>query len=173
MVPIRICRLLIRRSLELGPLLAFLILGTTMPPTTMTRTTNSTPSPIVATMLRTPVDPPLEMPTTTARTIIPSTSSMTAAPMITRDSFIWVRPMSLMIRAVIPTLVATIAAAMNNAPISPPPRARINAKPAIRGTITPHTATIVAVLPTFRSSLNGVSRPMANRRKMMPSWLST
>ena len=48
---------------------------------------------------------------------MPSMSSMTAAPMMTLASFVLVRFMSLITRAVMPTLVATMAAAMNRASV--------------------------------------------------------
>ncbi|CDF30503.1 unknown [Methanoculleus sp. CAG:1088] len=105
-------------SLAFLTLLSFhaYILGTTVFAKRMAARTNTQATTITCTtpiMDMPPSDP--ATPLTMARTIIPRTSSMTAAPMMILDSSLSIRCMSLMTRAVIPTLVATMAAARNMA----------------------------------------------------------
>lgn len=97
---------------------SYLLPGRGVHPMKMTISTNSIPL-METKIMANGLVPPDAMPTTMARTIIPRISSMTVVPMIILDSPVWVKSMSLITRAVMPTLVETIAAAMNKASISP------------------------------------------------------
>ena len=92
-----------------------LIHGTAKYENSMVRMTNANADTVMIRMLPMSISPDLAIPETTARTIIPRISSMTAAPIMILDSLASVRRISLMTRAVIPTLVATIAAPRNSA----------------------------------------------------------
>ena len=113
--------------------------------------------------------PVFAIPLTIARTIIPRISSMTAAPMMILDSLTSMSFMSLMTRAVIPTLVATMAAPMNMDEYMSPSVTVMNRYPTMKGTMTPMTATRSAAFPTDVRSVTLVSNPTVNRRKMTPS----
>ena len=115
--------------------------------------------------------PESAMPLTIARTIIPRTSSMTAAAMMMRASLVSIRCRSLMILAVIPTDVATIAAPMNIAwfRLLGSSYIRMIANPAMNGRMTPRMAHRRAGLPDPRRSLTLVSRPTVNRRNTTPN----
>ena len=95
---------------------------------------------------------------------------MTAAAMMIRDSLTSISLMSLMIRAVIPTDVATIAAPMNMAQfMSYPPTARTSARPATKGRMTPSKAQSIAALPDPNRSFTLVSNPTENSRNITPN----
>ena len=114
--------------------------------------------------------PDWTIPWTIARTIIPRMSSMTAAAMIMRASLVSIRCMSLMMRAVIPTEVATIAAARKSAWFMwPSPRVITRMNPKMNGMITPRTAQKRAALPESMRSFTLVSRPTVNSRNITPS----
>ena len=77
-------------------------------------------------------------------------------------------PRSCSTRAVMPTLVATMAAATNAASCVVSPVIFMNAKPAAKGSRMPATATFIEVRPRRIRSLGLVSRPTVNSRKMAP-----
>ena len=141
----------------------------------MTTSTNTTAWIVIDATFVMESSPDSTIPWTIARTIIPRTSSMTAAAMMMRASLVSMSLRSLMILAVIPTDVATIAAARNRAWfMSPPPiavlgHAMMSANPRTNGMITPRIAHRSAGLPEFIRSLTLVSRPTVNRRNMTPS----
>jgi len=149
--------------------------GRTRDPMKMIASTKSTASMATTATWKMSRLPPPAMPTTMARTIMPNMSSMTAAPIMTRDSTVCMRFMSLMTRAVMPTLVATMDAPTNRASscFSGPRAPIIRRYPTMNGRMTPNTATNMAVLPTLRMALNGVSRPTEKRRNITPSSLRT
>ncbi len=98
--------------------------GATRPPITTTMTRKATALPVIDRRLVNvkPPSPP-SVPATTARMMRPSTSSTTAAPTMVLASSVCSRCMSANTRAVIPTLVAVMAAPMKNATsVLPSPR---------------------------------------------------
>ena len=139
--------------------------------TAMMARTNTTAWSVMDAMLPMESSPESAMPLTMARTIIPRTSSMTAAAMMMRASLVSMRWRSLMILAVIPTDVATMAAPMNMAwfMLLGSSYIRTIAKPAMNGRMTPSMAQSRAGLPDPSRSLTLVSRPTVNSRNMTPS----
>src|SRR5450759_1395856 len=82
---------------------------------------------------------------TTASTSKPKTSSIAAAARMILLEARCSRPLLAGTCAVIPTLVATMAAPTKMASVWPTPQARRIPQPIRKGTITPATATMVAV----------------------------
>ncbi len=85
-------------------------LGTTLEHRNSMATTKITAFRTISPMLMISRDPDCAIPTTTASTIMPIMSSITAAPMMILDSLVFMTFRSFITLAVIPTLVATMAA---------------------------------------------------------------
>ena len=137
--------------------------------TAMMAMTNTTACRVMDAMFPMDSSPDAAIPLTMARTIIPRTSSMTAAAMMMRASLVSIRRRSLMILAVIPTDVATIAAARNRAWFMLPSYIMMMANPAMNGRMTPRIAQSSAGLPEPRRSFTFVSRPTVKSRNTTPS----
>ena len=113
--------------------------------------------------------PPPAMLTTTARMTMPRMSSRTAAPITicpSRERSILSSPKTL---AVMPMLVAVIAAPAKTAGITSTWKIAIKpAVPRAKGTATPATATVIAWAPTATSSSRSLSRPVRKSRAKRP-----
>src|SRR2546429_1971125 len=120
-------------------------------------------------------------PEPTPRITSPMTSSMTAAPRITRASRLCSTWRSLSTRAVIPTEVAVRVAPTKMAVVSgsadvcsyPCQPERQYRKPRPNGTATPTTATAVAAVPTRIMALRSVSSPISNSKTTTPTCASS
>ena len=106
---------------------------------------------------------------TTVRTTIPSTSSITAAPRITRASGSEIAPMSRSTRAVTPTDVATSTVAVNTETSALSCTIAMKENPRPNGTAIPAIATRTARGPVWVRSESRVSRPTWNSRMTTPS----
>ena len=137
--------------------------------TAMIARTNTTACRVIETTPRIENPSLCAIPLTMASTIMPSTSSMTAAAMMILASRVSMRLRSLMILAVMPTDVATIAAPRNRAWLVLPSVAMMSTNPITNGTITPNRAQKNAAFPDFSRSETLVSRPTMNSRKITPS----
>ena len=112
---------------------------------------------------------PLARLLTSARIRRPSTSSITAAARMIRLARSCKRPLAARTCAVMPTLVATIAAPTKIDSICGSPQSRRMPHPRTKGTATPSTATQVAIGPTLIRSEAFTSSPTRNRRNITPS----
>ena len=143
--------------------------GTSVMPMATETTRNPAASPMVEAIPATSTDPCSTTRVTTVRITRPSTSSATAAPRTMRASVEDRARRSPNTRAVMPTLVAAIAAprksdALVDSPSRPPAR-----NPVPIGSATPITATTMEALPTRRSSSRSVSMPTVASRMMTPT----
>ena len=106
--------------------------------------------------------------------MIPSTSSITAAPRIICPSLELRLPSSDKTLEVIPILVAVKAAPAKIAGTADMPKKVINPTvPAAKGTATPTTATTVAWIPTAINSFKFDSSPISNSKMTTPSSAKT
>ncbi len=106
--------------------------------------------------------------TTTVRITSPITSSATAAPSTVRASTIVNALRSPKTRAVIPTLVAVMAAPTKSASFPDMPMICPNVTPPMNGSATPRIATLSDALPTAVSSLSSSSDPTSRSSRMTP-----
>ena len=122
-----------------------------------------------------PVDEASAMPLTLESTTRPRMSSMTAAPRTRRASCDCPKRRSLKTRAVMPTLVAHMAAPRNMLLIQLP-SGRISGptkRPPAMGNTTPTTAMMVARPPTASNCGTVDSSPTSNSSTTTPSWASS